>query len=344
MTKAPPDLSPREAVQRWLDRQRVDKRDATVSAYWYRLKHFVEWAETEEIDSVRDLSGWVLESYETHRRAVGLEAITLNNELGTLQQFLDYCARVELVDDDLPEKVDVPSVPAQDQVSETRLDATSAERLLSHYRNGGHGTGRRGHAFLELAWFTAARVGALRGLDLEDVDLDRGYVRFRHRPQSGTPLKNGPKGERTVTVPPDAADVVEQYLDDRHDVVDDYGRHPLFTTGRGRAANTTLREDCYFATVPCRYRDCPHGKEPSSCDWFHHRAASPCPSSRSPHQVRTGSITWHRTREVPVEIVSERANASPEVIRRHYDQPDTDERIERQAPYLSNLRFSDKNT
>jgi site-specific recombinase XerD len=344
MTEAPPTLSPREAVQRWLDRQRVDKRAATVSAYWYRLKHFIEWTEAEEIDSVAELTGWTLDSYETYRRGAGLEAITLNNELGTLQQFLEYCARVELVDEDLPEKVDVPVVPAQDQVSETRLDETSAERLLTHYRTGGEGANRRGHAFIELAWYTGARVGALRGLDVDDVDTDRGYIRFRHRPESDTPLKNGQNGERTVTVPPEATAVVERYLEDRHDVVDDFGRHPLFTTVQGRAATTTLREDCYFGTVPCRYRDCPHGTHPQECEWYRHRSASGCPSSRSPHQIRTGSITWHRTREVPVEIVSERADASPEVIRRHYDQPDSNERIERQAPYLSNLRFSDDET
>jgi len=217
--------------------------------------------------------------------------------------------------------------------------------LLTHYRAGGEGCFGRGHLFLELVWHTAARLGALRGLDVHDVDAEACRIRFRHRPESETPLKNGPDGERTVPILPDVADVLRQYLaTERQDAVDDYGRHPLFSTDRGRAAATTLREDCYFATVPCRVRPCPHGNERPTCDWFGLRKASPCPSSRSPHQVRTGSITWHLTREVPIEIVAERANATPEVIRRHYDQPSTDERIERQAPYLSNLRFSDTHT
>jgi hypothetical protein len=68
--------------------------------------------------------------------------------------------------------------------------------------------------------------------------------------------------------------------------------------------------------------------------------ASQCPSSRSPHQVRTGSLTWQRSRQVPIEVVAERANASPEVIRKHYDKPSEEESFQqRRQPYLDNLSF-----
>jgi len=47
-----PDLSPREAFERWMAKLRVDKSDATVSSYHYRLKLFVEWCEDNGITQI----------------------------------------------------------------------------------------------------------------------------------------------------------------------------------------------------------------------------------------------------------------------------------------------------
>jgi len=337
-----PDLTPREAVERWLDRQRVDKRDATVSAYWYRLKHFVEWCEDAEIDSLRDLDGWAVESYETTRRERGLAPITLQKELLTLKQFFTYAARVGLATDGLPETVEPPPVDPHDQTDDTRLASDVAEALLRSYRAGGEGAYRREHVFLDLVWYTCARMGAIRGLDVADIDLDGGRVHYRHRPESATPLKNGRDGERPVLVPGEVTECLERYLTvHREDRVDDYGRRPLFTTQYGRISTTSLRNVMYFATVPCRAMECPHGRERPSCEWYGGRAASGCPSSRSPHQVRTGSITWHRSRGVPDETIATKANASPDVIRRFYDKPGADDLVSRQDTHLGKLNFND---
>ena len=95
-----PDLSPREAVERWLNKLRASKRDSTVSAYHYQLKHFVEFCEAEGITSLDEVTGWDIETFETRRREQGLEVISLNKELGTLKNFLEYAARIELVDEE----------------------------------------------------------------------------------------------------------------------------------------------------------------------------------------------------------------------------------------------------
>jgi hypothetical protein len=97
----------------------------------------------------------------------------------------------------------------------------------------------------------------------------------------------------------------------------------------------------YYGTVPCRAQDCPHGRERETCEWFASRSANKCPSSRSPHQVRTGSITWHRSRGVPDETIATKANASPGVIRRFYDKPGDEDLISRQDPHLNKLHFND---
>jgi len=38
-------------------------------------------------------------------------------------------------------------------------------------------------------WYTMARCGAVRSLDLDDYDVDKQSLRFKHRPETGTLLK-----------------------------------------------------------------------------------------------------------------------------------------------------------
>lgn len=336
-----PDLSPREAFERWLGRIRGSKADATVSSYHYQVKLFIEWCETEGITPVADLTGWDIESYETMRRRKGVAQVSLNKELRTLKQFLEYCARVELVDEDLPEKVDPPDVPRDDHVDETRLEPGRARALLEYHEASHYGS--RAHALLTLAWFVGPRLGGIRGLDLADYDSEEAFLQFIHRPGSETPLKNGTDGERAVGLPRHVCDVLDTYIDEhRADQYDDYGRRPLLTSAVGRASSNSVRAWMYLATQPCLRTDCPHGYERVTCDFTDHSTGSQCPSSRSPHQVRTGSITWQLNRGVPIEVVAKRVNTSVRVLRRHYDQPTKREELEeRRREFVDRLDFDD---
>lgn len=338
-----PDLTPRAATERWLDKLRVSKREASVSSYHYRLKHFVEWCEAEGVESINDLTGWDLESYENHRRSQGLKPISLNKEMGTLQNFLSYCARIELVEASLPEKVDPPDVPRDAHVDETMLHPDDAKHLLEYYRSGAQAYGSRAHALLALTWYTGARSGALRGLDLDDYDSENQYVSFRYTPHQDPPLKNGPDGERIVGLPENVCEILDTYIEEsRFDSYDDHGRQPLLASQRGRASKSAFRAWMYLATLPCLHSACPHGNERESCEYVDYSQASKCPSSRSPHQVRTGSITWQRNRGVPVDVVAERVNASVRVIEEHYDKPDKFEEMEkRRRPHLDRLSFDE---
>lgn len=338
-----PTLSPREAKQRWIAKIRTSKTETTVSAYDYRLKHFVEWCEDEAIGRMQDITGWELEEYETHRRGRGLKPVILNKELGTLRNFLRYCARIEIVDDDLPEKVVPPDIPDTGEVDETRLRHDRAERLLDYYRMHDETRVRysRAHTLLALAWYTGARLSGLRGLDVDDFDHETASLEFHHRPDAGTPLKNGRDGERVVGLPDHVAKLVDEYVTrERHDVYDETGRAPLITSQVGRASKNAVRTWMYTATQPCLHTECPHGKERRSCVWTEYSEASKCPSSRSPHQVRTGSITWQLNQGIPPQAVAARVNTSVQVIKKHYDQPDKFEEMEeRRREHIHDLGF-----
>jgi site-specific recombinase XerD len=319
-----PDLGIEEAVNRWLDHLRIDKADQTVADYGYRLDRFVDWCESQGFESLRQLGGWEIDSYANHRRANDLAPITLKNELITLRQFFKYAARLELVPESLPERVELPDVDQDDEVSDTILSEEAATMLLESYRSGALDAYHRPHAFLELAWFTGARLGGLRSLDLDDVVLEGGYVEFHHRPDTDTPLKNGRDGERAVGISDHVVEALSAYIDQhRIDVADDYGRKPLFTTNQGRISANAVRTTSYYGTIPCRVQACPHGNERATCDFVAVNDSSKCPSSRSPHQIRSGSITWQLNRGVPADVVAERVNASVDIIEAHYDKADS---------------------
>jgi integrase len=126
-----------------------------------------------------------------------------------------------------------------------------------------------------------------------------------------------------VGISDEVADALQGYIDQhRPSVTDPYGRKPLFTTTHGRSTLNTIRTTAYYATVPCRHTECPHGYQQATCEYFAVTDASKCPSSRSPHQIRSGSITWQLNRGLPSDIIAERVNASVSIIEAHYDQAD----------------------
>jgi integrase len=193
----------------------------------------------------------------------------------------------------------------------------------------------RDHMVL-LLWRLGCRTGGLRALDLDDYDPDAPGLELVHRPEADTPLKNQGKGERWVALRGHTADVIDAYIDGpRHDVTDDYGRRPLLTTVHGRVATTTMRSAVYRWTRPCVVGDeCPHDRDPDTCEAVEREYASKCPSARSPHDVRSGSITAHLRDDVPVEILGDRMNVSQDVLDVHYDRRTEREKMEQRRQYV----------
>ena len=84
-------MAPREALDIWLDRQQMDKAESTVESYRYRVEPFVEFLEDEEgVENLNHLNGRHLLRFDSMRRSSGdVQKNTLNNQLGTIRQFLE---------------------------------------------------------------------------------------------------------------------------------------------------------------------------------------------------------------------------------------------------------------
>jgi integrase len=338
-------LAPSEALDLYLA-ARDDAAENTMEGQYYRLKAFVAWCDEEGVANLNDLSGRDLYAYRVWRREGGysgeeLKTVTLRGDLATLRAFLRFCAEIDAVPSDLYKQVPLPTVSGGEDVSESTLDPNHAVEILDYLEQYEYASRR--HVIVLVLWHTGCRVGELRALDVGDLDLDgerpRGdgpAVHFAHRPDTGTPLKNKDKGERWNAVSAHIAQTLRDYLDGpRVDVTDGYGRRPLITTSNGRAARTTIRDNLYRVTRPCwRGEDCPHDRDPAECEATYYAHMSTCPSARSPHDVRSGRVTAFRMQDVERTLVSDRMDASEEILDKHYDRRSERRKAEQRRRHL----------
>ncbi len=145
-----------------------------------------------------EVSGWDIDQFARYRRGLGVAPTTIYGQMVALRKLLRYCARIGVIDEELPEKVEIPEVSADDETSDIKLATEDAEALISYYRDSRGCYGTVGHAVIEVLWNTGCRLSGLRALDLDDYDAEKQYLRFIHRPQTGTALKKKANGERCV--------------------------------------------------------------------------------------------------------------------------------------------------
>jgi len=344
MSTAPPvddpgALTVEAAYELFLDARAMEYTDETLRDYETRLRQFVEWANDQGIDAIDDVTGWHLEQFRLYRQGQGLAASTMKGQMQTIKVWLEYCADIGAVDEMLPYKVQVPTPDQHELTSDVTLDADAAQAVIQHFRNARVKYASEEHVALELAWFTGARLGGLHSLDLGDYHSNEEYLQFKHRPPA-TVLKKKLDGERAVEIPSETCDVLDTYIEEvRVDMRDDQGRDPLLVSTQGRPTTGTIRNWIYNATIPCRHSPCPHDKHPRRCEWTERNEAHHCPSSRSPHQVRTGSITWQLNQGLTYEEVAERVNSDPDTLRRYYDKADDVERMRRRDGLVDRLDF-----
>ena len=325
--------TPAEAVEWYLDQRDPELTEKSLQNHRYRLSQFLAFCDEQDIENLNALTGRDLHRFRVWR-SKDIKTVTLRGELQTFRVFLEFCAAIEAVEPGLRERVHLPEIEPEDEARDEHLEAGRAEAILDHLERFEYAS--RDHVVFAILWHTGIRLGSLRAFDVGDFDSDAMCLDLRHRPESGTPLKNKQAAERSIAVGPHYCEVIEDYLaHNRRKVVDDNRRHPLVTSSQGRLSDGAVRETIYRVTQPCEIGDCPHDKDPETCEDRRHGKRAGCPSSRSPHGIRRGSITDHLRTGTPQEVVSDRANVSKGVLEQHYDERTEREKMEIRRDFLS---------
>lgn len=329
-------ITPDRALELYLDDKARDCRQSTVDSHRSRLGFFIDWCEDQGIDNLNDLTARDLHEFRVWRRQ-DLNVVSEKTQMDTLRVFIEWCETIDAVQAGLFRKVDSPAIPDGGNARDTMLHADRAREILEHLDNYEYAT--IDHVCWLILSETGMRMGAARSLDVEDYqpDAEPPHLRIRHRPDSETPIKNGIRGERKVAISQDATSVIDDFLAHRRpDVTDRYDRKPLLATRHGRVAKSTIRTYIYDWSRPCTTsKKCPHGRDVASCDAAQTLDNAPsCPSSVTPHPIRRGYITYLLQTGVPVQVVSDRCNVSPEIIDQHYDVRSQDDKVRQRQQVL----------
>lgn len=332
-------IEPEDAVEMYLTEKRAEFADATLRSHRSRLRHFAEWCDEQDVTNLNTLTGRELHRYRLWRREDGdLSLASEKTQMDTIRVFIRWAESIDAVQPDLCQKVVSPTLTGDDNVRDVMVDAEEAEQILEYLRTYEYASER--HVCFRLMWRAALRRGAVVALDIKDYDSGEQSLQVKHRPDSGTPIKNKSRGERFIALSDDTCEVVDAWLaDQRPDVIDQEGREPLLATPQGRPHPTTIQTYLYSVTKPCfSTGKCPHDRKIKECDAAVDRTkASKCPSSLSPHALRRGAITYWLSSDFPETVVSDRANVSTEILSKHYDRRSEHKKMEQRRKFLDNI-------
>ena len=332
-------LAPTEAFDWYIQEKETEAAASTVYSHKSRIGHFLRWCDERGIDNMNDLTGRDMHRYKVWRRDEGdLNRVSVKTQMDTIRVFIRWCEHVDAVEQDLSTKVQSPTLEGSENARDVLLDKESAEAMLSHLATYAYASIE--HVALTLLWRTMLRRGAAVALDVKDYDAADQLLQVNHRPETGTPIKNKRDGERLIALDESLCAVLDDWLADRRpDVTDEHDREPLLATPSGRPHPQSLQRWSYAATRPCEYGDpCPEDRDPDECDAAGTAAnAYSCPASVSPHAIRRGSITHHLKNDVPIPMVGDRANVSPDVLKKHYDRRSERDKVEQRREYLENI-------
>ncbi|WP_252698857.1 tyrosine-type recombinase/integrase [Natronosalvus vescus] len=333
---------PRKVSELFIREREGERAKATIYKDRDVLNQFTTWCENNQIDSIRDLDGTVLLEYKLFLQDDPNKAdSTIRNHFSTLRTYFRFCRRIDATREDqhLYEKLKTPDFAKGELSRDDMMETERVKELLEYLRKFEYASSR--HTMFIVFWHTGCRRGALRGLDLHDYERVKqrehgkhGVLKFRHRPDTDTPLKNKASGQREVIVWPSIGEIIEDYIDTKRiKIEDENGRKPLITSSMGRYAISSIQRQIYGVTRPCYYSNsCPHGREIENCEAYNYNKSNKCPSSLSPHPMRRTAITYHlEEKDWTYEAASGRFDVSQKILDEHYDESTDEGRMKTRA-------------
>ncbi len=221
-----PQLPMQQSVDRFLDFMAVERGNSpnTLAAYKNDLALLVDFLHDNGYESDRDwekVTPRLLTDFLVHLHQLGYSDTTRSRKVASTRSMFGFLMEEGIIDSDPTEDMVSPrlgrSLPGTLTVEE--VDALLAANDLEKPE------GRRGLTMLELMYATGMRVSELVSLQVDDVDLEQGFVRA---------FGKGSK-ERVIPVHPQAVALLVRYLRDTRPLLAGKGSdRSLFLSRRGR--------------------------------------------------------------------------------------------------------------
>lgn len=308
----------RGAYHNYLE-SRKNKSPTTRAQYKRTLPPFIDFATNHGVTKVAEIAPELISQYVLRLKSQSDSDATVFTHTKNLRAWLNRLERWGKCQREVLAPLHTDELDLSPQARDEAIGADEMEHILRQLRTKRFGTPQ--HVYFEVLCNVGQRNGGGHSLDLEDYDKEKSKLEFCHQPEQGTRLKNGNEegrgnGQRPVTISSHVVEAIDYYIErERHAVVDDFGRAPLFTTKYGRASKSTLRRWIYQATS-CRWSP---SDDDIYCDGSCNPDSNVCPYSYCPHAIRRGSIVESLRRGMRLEDASERFDVSIPILKKHYD-------------------------
>lgn len=195
--------------------------DNTLEAYKRDILQFYKYLDANGSIQLVEANKTHIITYLMYLQKNNKAATTINRTLSSLRCFFQYLLNKKLVDED-------PTFNLQGaQYTKEHPDILTPEEVdifLSIPKSDNY-KGARDKAMLELLYGTGMRVSELVSLDIEDVNLDIGYVEIR----------NSEFEERVIPIGKIAFNSLKNYINSfRHKVLKNKSEKALFLNYRGK--------------------------------------------------------------------------------------------------------------
>ena len=194
---------------------------STVSSYQRDLKKMESYFEEQGIADVESVTSTSLNSYVLYLEKQGLSTATVSRNVASMKAFFHYACRSAQIKEDPAESIKAPHI--EKKLPEV-LSMEETVRLLEQ-PSGSSPKELRDKAMLALLYATGIRVSELIGIQMEDINMNIGFLVCRD-------------GERERTIPfgRSAKAALEEYLEHaRNDLLRGKGSDYFFVNCTGGA-------------------------------------------------------------------------------------------------------------
>ena len=208
-------------IRNFLDFLKNDKKASknTLQSYERDIMQFYRYTSENKIVYTKATEE-TIKKYFKHLEEIGKKPSTISRNLATIRAFYQYLLKVRKIKKDPTEKVQAPKTENR---APSILSAEEIELLLDQPKSV-ELKGIRDKAMLEFAYATGMRVTEIISLDVEDVNLEEGYVTCK----SETKQRNIPLGSLSLKA-------LEDYiLNARPIIIKDDSVKALFVNTNGK--------------------------------------------------------------------------------------------------------------
>ena len=143
----------------------------TLQSYRRDIVQLEEYLDSENI-AYNKVTKEDVENYIEHLKEIGKKTSTISRSLASIRSFYQYLIRVKKIKYDPTENIQSPKVEKR---VPSVLTSEEVEKLLSQPKDVDL-KGTRDKAMLEVAYATGMRVTEIISLNVEDVNLEEGFI------------------------------------------------------------------------------------------------------------------------------------------------------------------------